>query len=98
MSTTTDTTHPGTTAPRKRNGKVSPAATRLDPGANETPDVQRLLRALVAAREGDFSARLPAEWTGIYGRIADVFNEILASNETMAKELDRVSRAVGKEG
>ncbi|MCI0540592.1 MAG: hypothetical protein L0Z50_35780, partial [Verrucomicrobiales bacterium] len=98
MSTTTDTSHEGTATTRKRNGKASRPSPVLDPAAGPALDVQRLLLALVAARNGDFSVRLPAEWTGIYGRIADAFNEILASNETMAKELDRVSRVVGKEG
>jgi len=98
MSTTTDTTHEGTSTPRKRNGKISQTRTVLEPPGSETLDAKHLLRALVAARDGDFSARLPAEWSGISGRIADAFNDILASNETMAKELDRVSRVVGKEG
>ena len=32
------------------------------------------------------------------GRIADNFNEIVATNERMALELKRVGQAVGKEG
>src|SRR3989454_779768 len=61
-------------------------------------DSRQLLHALVAARNGDFSARLPSDWTGVEGKIADAFNDIMVANETMARELDRVSRVVGKEG
>ena len=57
-----------------------------------------LLRALMAAREGDFSVRLPADAAGIEGRVAEAFNEIMISNQRMAQELERMSRVVGKEG
>ena len=49
-------------------------------------------------RKGDFSVRLPVAWTGIQGKIADTFNDIVAANEQMAAELTRVGQAVGKEG
>jgi HAMP domain-containing protein/CheY-like chemotaxis protein/signal transduction histidine kinase len=49
-------------------------------------------------QEGDFSARLPGAWTGLPGKIADTFNDIVSANEQMARELKRVGKAVGKEG
>jgi HAMP domain-containing protein/CheY-like chemotaxis protein/signal transduction histidine kinase len=49
-------------------------------------------------RDGDFSVRLPVSWVGLEGKIADTFNEIVAANEQMATELNRVGQAVGKEG
>ncbi|HEX8709009.1 MAG TPA: HAMP domain-containing protein [Pyrinomonadaceae bacterium] len=52
----------------------------------------------MAFKKGDFSARLPTEWTGEAGKIADTLNEIIELNEQTAKELERVSRVVGKEG
>jgi HAMP domain-containing protein len=58
----------------------------------------KLLAALLALRNGDFEVRLPSDWTGIPGRIADTFNDIAASNDRMARELERVGRVVGKEG
>jgi HAMP domain-containing protein len=61
-------------------------------------DLPQLLQVLQAVREGDFSARLPSSWTGLEGKIADTLNEIIASNEAMSLELERVSRVVGKEG
>ena len=42
--------------------------------------------------------RLPAEWTGVAGKVADAFNEVVEMNEQLAAELGRLSRSVGKEG
>src|SRR5512138_2852335 len=57
-----------------------------------------MLSALQAAADGDFSVRLPNHWTGLEGKIADHFNDIVASNQQMAKELSRVGEVVGKRG
>jgi CheY-like chemotaxis protein/HAMP domain-containing protein/GAF domain-containing protein len=57
-----------------------------------------LLLTLQAVRDGDFSVRLPGDWTGLEGKIADTFNEIVASNARMASELERVGTVVGKRG
>ena len=61
-------------------------------------DMRELLRTLQAVREGDFSVRLPSDQTGLAGKIADTFNEIVVSNERLARELERVGQVVGKEG
>src|SRR5689334_21239823 len=61
-------------------------------------DNRTLLSALMALKKGDFSVRLPVEWTGIAGKVADTFNEVVDLNQRMATELDRLSRVVGKEG
>ena len=52
----------------------------------------------MAFNRGDFSARLPHDWTGLAGKIADTFNEVIAKNQQMTMELDRIGRVVGKEG
>ncbi len=57
-----------------------------------------LLKALVAFKKGDFSVRLPGEWTGEAGKIADTFNDIIELSDKTTKEVERVSRVVGKEG
>src|SRR5262249_32015389 len=49
-------------------------------------------------RNGDFSVRLPLDWTGLEGKIADRFNDIVALNQDMAAELERVGQVVGREG
>jgi HAMP domain-containing protein/CheY-like chemotaxis protein len=57
-----------------------------------------LLKALVAFKKGNFSVRLPGEWTGEAGKIADTLNDIIDLSDKTAKEMERVSRLVGKEG
>jgi len=57
-----------------------------------------ILQSLQTMKNGDFSVRLPVSWTGLPGKIADNFNEIVSANEQMASELKRVGQAVGKEG
>ncbi|HXE68778.1 MAG TPA: HAMP domain-containing protein, partial [Hyphomicrobiaceae bacterium] len=49
-------------------------------------------------RMGDFSVRMAAESTGLLGKIADTFNEIVATNQHMARQLEQVGQLVGKEG
>ncbi|MGH6795444.1 MAG: HAMP domain-containing protein, partial [Methylocella sp.] len=49
-------------------------------------------------RNGDFSVRIVGDSDGLLGKIADTFNEIVAANERMAHQLDRVETVVGREG
>ncbi|SPE17681.1 putative Sensor histidine kinase with a GAF domain and multiple HAMP and Response regulator receiver domains (Modular protein) [Candidatus Sulfotelmatomonas gaucii] len=64
-----------------------------------TPDyLAVILESMQTMKNGDFSVRLPVIWTGLPGKIADSFNEIVTANEQMALELKRVGQAVGKEG
>src|SRR5437868_1706828 len=56
------------------------------------------LRALQAMRVGDFSGRMAGDQVGLAGKIADTFNEIVAANQRMAQQLERVGQVVGKEG
>jgi hypothetical protein len=57
-----------------------------------------LLSALIAMKKGQHGVRLPVEWEGVAGKVADAFNEVIEINERMANELARLSRTVGKEG
>src|ERR1700735_4802137 len=61
-------------------------------------DLSVILSSLQTMRDGDFSVRLPGNWTGVTGKIADTFNEIVNANQQMAKELKRVGKVVSKEG
>src|SRR5262245_52986458 len=45
---------------------------RLADGSRLEPRV--FLNTLQAVRQGDFGARLPDDWTGLAGKIADTFN------------------------
>src|SRR5437870_1583610 len=82
--------------------KTAPAP-RLRPRHNshlggDQLDSKQLLAALTALKRGDFSARLPDHWTGIAGKIADIFNDTIRINQQLIQELARVERMVGKEG
>src|SRR3954451_3565173 len=81
---------------------ASPQVRRVSkakPPINGTPDpMQDLLHALQAMRAGDFSVRMTGDHLGIEGKIADTFNEIVAANQRMAQQLERVGQVVGREG
>jgi HAMP domain-containing protein/CheY-like chemotaxis protein/signal transduction histidine kinase len=62
------------------------------------PAMNDFLRALQAMRVGDFSVRMAGDQVGLAGKIADTFNEIVAANQRMAQQLERVGQVVGKEG
>ncbi len=49
-------------------------------------------------RDGDFGERLPGNWDGIQGKLADTLNEIIFNNRRLADELARVGDVVGKRG
>ena len=76
----------------KNNGHSSLVAETV------SPDLGVILACLQTMRAGDFSVRLPGSWTGLAGKIADTFNDIVAVNQQMAQELNRVGHVVGKEG
>ncbi|WP_374583246.1 HAMP domain-containing protein [Pseudoduganella sp.] len=64
----------------------------------EELDLKLILSTLMALKKGDFSARLPSDWTGVSGKIADTLNDIIETNERMVKSVTEVSRVVGREG
>ena len=61
-------------------------------------NLRSLLFALQSARDGDFSNRLPSDWTGLYGKVADAFNDIVSVNQRMSQQLHLVGQYVGREG
>src|SRR5438477_831700 len=67
-------------------------------GVNGTGSHHELLTALQAMRVGDFSVRMSGDHLGLVGKIADTFNEIVAANERMAEQLERVGEVVGHDG
>ncbi|HTM62652.1 MAG TPA: HAMP domain-containing protein [Burkholderiales bacterium] len=54
--------------------------------------------ALVALRRGDPGAKLPIQGSPQFSKVADVFNDLVEQNVSMAEELSKLSQAVGKEG
>src|SRR5581483_8476721 len=91
-SATASAATPAMTGPDSGNGHITAVA---EPSS---ADLSVVLAALQRIQQGDFSVRLPGSWTGLPGKIADTFNDIVAANEQMAGELKRVGQAVGKEG
>jgi HAMP domain-containing protein/CheY-like chemotaxis protein/signal transduction histidine kinase len=59
---------------------------------------RQVLAALLAFRDGDFSVRLPADWTGTEARIAEAFNQTIGHEDHISREVERLSKTVGKEG
>jgi hypothetical protein len=66
--------------------------------AQDTLDMSLLLNTLIAFKEGDFSARMPVDQTGMAGKVNDTLNDIFRLNARMASEFARMSTLVGKEG
>src|SRR6266536_2296319 len=61
-------------------------------------DNKQLLAALMAFKRGDFTVRLPDDWIGFGGKIADAFKDVIETNQRMTQELERIGRVVGKQG
>ena len=93
MQRTTESAAKGPRAPAVTNGISAAKATD-----HVSPVLVELLTALQAMRSGDFSIRMRGDGVGIEGKIADTFNDIIAANQRMATELERVGEVVGRDG
>jgi len=95
-------------APRKppRRPKIQPATAR---DAREPKTIKQsrealngeasqILAALIALKRGESDVRLPEEWPGQAGRIAEAFNQVVQLNVRTARELARLNQVVGREG
>ena len=61
-------------------------------------DPEVLLNFLARVHGGDSAARMPLEWTGVAGKIADGLNDVIIANQALETELARVSLVVGTQG
>ena len=61
-------------------------------------DKVEILDALQLFKNGDFTKRLPTGFTGIDGKIADTYNEIVQIEFETTKEVERVYREIVEEG
>ena len=82
----------------KKNTNPHPDGATQRTNRSDTQPMRKILSCLNAAKRGDFSVRLPSDWVGLEGKVADAINEIVAANEQIANDLERVSKAVGKQG
>ena len=94
---TPDSLDPTATANGSSHPEALPEA--VENGLNgDAHGLTELLHALQSMRVGDFSVRMAGDRVGLMGKIADTFNEIVATNERMAGQLERVGQVVGREG
>jgi HAMP domain-containing protein/CheY-like chemotaxis protein/signal transduction histidine kinase len=72
----------------------------IERSSETTPkDFERtLLRTLVALKKGDLRVRMPVDYTGTAGKIADTLNELIEIQDRLVTEVERISMVVGKEG
>lgn len=63
---------------------------------NSVMDSKQMLDVLLAFKSGDFLVRMPKDMTGIDGKIADAFNDVIDINQKVAKAVDKVSKNVGR--
>jgi signal transduction histidine kinase/DNA-binding response OmpR family regulator/HAMP domain-containing protein len=64
----------------------------------DSVDAGVLLSVLAQVKFGDFTARMPLEWTGVAGKVADSVNDVIIANQALEAELARVSEVVGEQG
>src|ERR1700742_4549487 len=85
-------------APAARNGATPTRSARKRPGDELNGETSAILAALIALKRGNSDVRLPEEWPGQAGRIAEAFNEVVELNVRTARELARLNQVVGREG
>ncbi len=66
--------------------------------AGESIDSKVLLDVLARVKAGDFTARMPLDWTNVAGKVADDLNAVIIANQTFETEVARVSEVVGTQG
>ncbi len=81
-----------------KEGGIKPRTLPPEGSGSLNGETRLVLAALTALKRGDASERLPVDWTGLAGKVAETFNDVLDLNARMAEELSRLSRVVGKEG
>src|ERR1700683_1459261 len=89
----------GAARPVGSSGSSKPRRRELRSGADHfEARSQMLLAAMQAFRDGDFSWRLPSDWAGTEGRIAEAFNQAIAHEDRISREVERLSITVGRDG
>src|SRR6476660_3667525 len=59
---------------------------------------RQLLDVLLQVRNGNFTARMPIDETGINGKVCDTLNEIIFLNQKMMQEFTAAGNTIGKKG
>ena len=67
----------GGPARKEKNRLAEVARLRQDDGnGHSDSNLNDILRSLTALKKGHFAERLPLHWSGVSGKIADVFNQL----------------------
>src|SRR5262245_40148665 len=95
-------THPSTETRAHRPAVPTPKGMRRrDAYLEHLDDRLRSLRdALRAARQGDFSVRIPTDEgdQSVLGEVASAFNALAEQNDALVKELARIHQVAGVQG
>lgn len=59
---------------------------------------QMLFKALCEIKDGNFTSKLPQNWSGLNGELANNINQIFDQLNSFSSEIIRVAREVGTEG
>ncbi|HEU5279455.1 MAG TPA: HAMP domain-containing protein [Gaiellaceae bacterium] len=90
------------TQTRRRRAAGRAPASNVRPGNGTVEirkqDLQELLDALRAARDGEGGVRLAPQKSGVMGDVAKAFNSLAERREGLTSELTRVSKVIGREG
>ena len=82
----------------RRTRRLRSGSATAPVGSLNADQAKELRAALLAVRRGDDTVRLPLDWPGMAGKVADAFNDVAELNTRTRLELARLSRVVGKEG
>jgi HAMP domain-containing protein/CheY-like chemotaxis protein/signal transduction histidine kinase len=85
---------------RRATGRAPASNGRARNGTVEIrkQDLQELLDALRAARDGEVGMRLAPQKSGLMGDVAKAFNSLAERREGLTNELTRLSKVIGREG
>jgi len=84
-------TRGGDAPPPENYEPTSPTSSDLV-AAPGSVDLMVLLTVLAHVKEGDFTARVPLDWTGVAGRVAESLNDVIVANQALEAELGRISQ------
>jgi hypothetical protein len=59
------------------------AATETPAAKHDSVPLTALLEVLARVKVGDFTARMPLEWTGLAGKVADSLNDDLVCQDPL---------------
>jgi methyl-accepting chemotaxis protein len=90
----------GPVAAKRGNGKAPRPQSAVSGVTEQSPTIRSrlILAAIEAFRDGDFTVRLPRQWSQTDGEIAAAFNQAIAQQQRISQEVTRLSETVGKDG